>query len=403
VLHSPRFVAPCALVCALLVAACAADDASERWAGTVDTLANGAVRVSSPVDGLWSEEDRWQLEPVLAIGRVEGEGPDVFGSIADIEVGGDGRIYVLDRQVNELRVFAADGTHLGTTGRTGAGPGEFTRVTGLYRITGDSVLVADVGNARYAVFDADGNFGRTVVRPIRSYGWVSEGTFAGGVLYEEGYRPTGGDASDPVIVGVRLAEQSELTDTLGFPKPPVPPIEGFYVRSAEGGSGMSMPFAPEAAWQLMPDRSLWWGFASEYRLLHLSPAGDTLRDVVSASTPLPVTQQEIDAWAAGRSATRFKQQGGELDLSRIPRQKPYFQDLFVDPAGYLWVDVPTTDALTAFDIFDPAGRFLGRLPTGVDRDTYVDPVLRDDLLHLVVTDSLGVAKVAVFRIRRSSP
>ena len=401
-LQRPRFVAPRALVYTLLAAACAADDASERWAGTVDTLANGAVRVSSPPDGLWSEEDRWQLEPVLAIGSVEGDGPDVFGSIADIEVGGDGRIFVLDRHVNELRVFAADGTHLVTAGRTGGGPGEFTRVNGLHRITGDSVLVTDVGNARYAVFDADGNFGRTVVRPIRSYGWVSEGTFADGILYEEGYRPIGGDASDPVLVGVRLADQSELTDTLGFPKPPVPPIEGFYVRSEEGGMGMSVPFAPEAAWQLMPDRSLWWGYASEYRILHLSPAGDTLREVVAASAPLPVTQLEIDEWAAGRSATRFKQQGGDLDLSRIPRHKPYFQDLLVDPDGYLWVDVPTPDELTAFDVFDPAGRYLGRLPTGVARDIYVDPILRGDLLHLVVNDSLGVGQIAVFRIRRSS-
>jgi len=39
----------------LLLAGCGGDDAGEHWAGTVDTLPNGAVRVSNPATGVWAE------------------------------------------------------------------------------------------------------------------------------------------------------------------------------------------------------------------------------------------------------------------------------------------------------------------------------------------------------------
>jgi streptogramin lyase len=161
---------------------------------------------------------------------------------------------------------------------------------------------------------------------------------------------------------------------------------------------MGIPFAPDPSWQLMDDGTLWWGFGGEYRILHLSPAGDTLREILSGAGAIAVTSEEIEEWAAGESPRRFVEAGGNLDLGRIPKQKPYFTDLYVDPAGRLWVDVPTVDGLTSFDVFDAEGRLLGRVDTGVQRDAYVDPIVRDDLLYMVANDELDVQNVSVFRI-----
>jgi hypothetical protein len=384
-------------ICLILLAGCAPGDASERWQGTIETLPNGAVRVTNPAAGVWTDEDRWRIVPVLTLGDIEGDGPDVFSSIADLEVGEDGRIYVLDRQVNELRIFDATGAHQRTVGRAGNGPGEFERANGLQWLPGDSLLVIDGDGGRYSVFDADGTFARTMIRPMTSYGWVYQGEFTDGVLYESGLRRTG-EEYEQALIGMRLGAEAELLDTLSFPRPPGEPIGSYSLETASFGMNMGIPFAPDPSWQLMDDGTLWWGFGGEYRILHLSPAGDTLREILSGAGAIAVTSEEIEEWAAGESPRRFVEAGGNLDLGRIPKQKPYFTDLYVDPAGRLWVDVPTVDGLTSFDVFDAEGRLLGRVDTGVQRDAYVDPIVRDDLLYMVTSDELDVQNVSVFRI-----
>ncbi|MGH7554892.1 MAG: hypothetical protein ACREMQ_17975, partial [Longimicrobiales bacterium] len=70
--------------------------------------------------------------------------------------------------------------------------------------------------------------------------------------------------------------------------------------------------------------------------------------------------------------------------------------------GMLWVDVPTADGLTAFDIFDEEGRLLGRIATGVKRDFTIKPRVRNGKVYLVATDELDVPHVYVFRIERNT-
>ncbi len=64
--------------------------------------------------------------------RAGGEGSDlIFGSVAGVVAGPDGTTYVLDSQLSQVAVFAADGRFLRTVGREGDGPGEARRPGGL--------------------------------------------------------------------------------------------------------------------------------------------------------------------------------------------------------------------------------------------------------------------------------
>jgi hypothetical protein len=75
--------------------------------------------------------------------------------------------------------------------------------------------------------------------------------------------------------------------------------------------------------------------------------------------------------------------------------------LYVDPDGYLWVSVPAGPMETVFALFDPDGRFLGRLHLdGVKRDALLEPVVRNGRLHFVGRDELEVQRVHVFRIEK---
>lgn len=98
--------------------------------------------------------------PVAQLGRLGADpgsvdDPQVFGRIADVEVGDDGRVYVLDRQYREVRIFDFAGQFVGSFGQGGPGPNEFRDPSGLELLANDRVAVSDRG-AELKIFAPDG-------------------------------------------------------------------------------------------------------------------------------------------------------------------------------------------------------------------------------------------------------
>jgi hypothetical protein len=116
------------------------------------------VRVHSPASGTWKPGEEWKLIEELRIGSAEAEGPELFGDVAALEVDRAGRIYVLEPQAKEIRVFDARGGHVRTFGRKGGGPGEFEQPAGLMWDPDGRLWVVDQQNARFSVFDTAGTF-----------------------------------------------------------------------------------------------------------------------------------------------------------------------------------------------------------------------------------------------------
>lgn len=112
------------LLSPLVLCACAEGRGDVEWAGSVDTLADGVVHVRNSAEPLWTAGEGWTLEEELRIGSATDEGPELLGQVRDLAVDPLDRIYVLESQSNEIRVFDADGEHVRTFGREGQGPGE---------------------------------------------------------------------------------------------------------------------------------------------------------------------------------------------------------------------------------------------------------------------------------------
>lgn len=396
-----KYFEPLLLVASLVASLSACGSASSStagsWAGTIDTLPSGQVVVVNTADPLWRSGDEWQVIEEVRIGTMEGTGPDVFGSITNIEVDAAGRVYVLEAQSQELRVFDRDGDHVRTIGRKGGGPGEFAEATMVEGGPDGNLWVPDPQNNRVSVFDTAGVFVRShpspggfIIRP-----WP--GGFDDVGLY---YSPVFVPAQDDPDLRFRMAlarfdSALQPIDTLFPPTEPYDPDDRrFVLRSEDGNSVMmaAIPFTPAFRWRLARDGTFWSLISGEYKLHQLAPEGDTLRTITREFEPYPVTDEDVDA--AMERLEWFIQQGGKVSRSRIPSEKPPTESFFFDDERNLWVVRVTTpeDESRLMDVFDPVGRYLGevRLPFRLAGDY---PIVRGSTMWAVTTDDFDVPYV----------
>lgn len=399
--HLRAAAAGCALL--LLSGACSKGDGPDAWAGSVDTLASGTVMVRNPETGVWKEGEGWTLEETLRIGSAGDAGPELFGSVAAVEVDALGRIWVLERQAKELRVFGAGGAHVRTIGREGAGPGEFRDPIGLAWAPDGTLWVADPGNARYTVFDTAGAPRTTHPRPIGGYSIPWKGRVdADGRVTEVAFAQAGGEFRTAVL---RFRPAGGPADTLVMPPER---SEQFELSSGSGArisrTVVGVPFTPGLDVRLDPRGGVWTAF-SDRTVFHLQEiGGDTVLVVERPHRPVPVT--DADRAQALKDLEWFTKQGGRVDLGRLPAHKPAFTFFVADDEGNLWVR-PQTPAGegegTPLDVYGADGRYLGRVHAAGGLDQYPPPVVRNGAIYGTASDEMDVpyvVRIAIHRGRR---
>jgi hypothetical protein len=102
--------------------------------------------------------------------RLDNSNDDVlFKGIDKIKIVGD-RIYILDRQLKKLIIFAQDGRGIGQVGRLGQGPGEYLQITDFdVNAAGDIYFIdATADNDRLFVFNKELRFVSVTKMPFEA-------------------------------------------------------------------------------------------------------------------------------------------------------------------------------------------------------------------------------------------
>lgn len=95
------------------------------------------------------------LTEEVRIGSVDD--PEVgFSRIAGVDVGADGRVYVLDGQEMQIRVLSTEGEIVARIGGPGEGPGEFQGFV-RFGVQGDTLWTFDPRANRITLFDTSGS------------------------------------------------------------------------------------------------------------------------------------------------------------------------------------------------------------------------------------------------------
>jgi hypothetical protein len=387
------------LISVLLTACGAAGDrGAGGWTGTVDTLASGQIVVTNPGAPSWAPGAEWRVTEELRIGRIDGEGPDLFGRITSLAVDRGGRIWVLEGQAQELRVFSAAGEYLRTVGRRGGGPGEFSQAARVDLAPDGNLWVMDPGNGRLSVIDTAGRYleGKKVPGGFMMPRWP--GGFDDAGRY---YAPTPSFVPHFSTELVRHDAALAPVDTISAS--PRDPIEraSFTIQS-NGVTIVSagVPFQGGLLTKFSPAGTYWSLLTDEYRLQEYSTAGDTLRTITRVHTPLPVTT--ADREKAREDLQWFIDNGGQVDWSKIPSTKPLASDYFFDDDGHIWVAIRTDSREEGweFDIFDPVGRYLGVVELPFQLERFPIPIFRNGVFYGITRDELDVPYVVMARIEK---
>lgn len=383
----------------LLVVACRdgrSPATAGSWMGTVDTLESGRVVIRNDDVPLWNEYEGLELRERFRIGTMDGDGQDVFGSIADIELGREGELYVLDSQASEIRVFGPDGEHLRTFGRAGQGPGELSRPGGMAFDSAGTLWLMNWGNARFTGFDP--RTGELVgeTRRLATFAMLPwPGRFdSSNRLLDVGLGADG----EPVILG--LDADFVPRDTLALPQPD-DRHRILFRRGELSVMSAMVPFAPQPSWAAHRDGGIVVGEGEAYRFHRVSFGGDTLATIEVQRQPVPVSREERDSALSAFRETAAQAAGATPEREpRVPSTKPAHGAVFVDDEGRTWVRrTPDLGAAPSWDVIDSDGRLLGQVATPIS-PTYVTPSLRGNRLAIAVSID-GVPGVIVFDLVRS--
>lgn len=387
------------------IAACAApaDDAAPE--GLIVTDSAGVEIVESPRP-LLAGDAEWRVldSAVVHIGRRDGP---AAVQLADVEGAlrlSDGRYVIADGASAELRVFGADGDHLRSFGRRGAGPGEFTTLAGIGR-SADAIWAYDFALRRVSWFHPDsGVVGTTTLGaeppalapagalPNRSFVlrqlW---GVTATATTTREEVR------RDPVAV-VRTDSTGSRMDTIAL----VPGRE--VAIRVEGGRGVMSrrPFGRDLVAAVRDGRVVI-GTEDTAAIDEYALDGTLRRRVRFRDGSREIGEREIDEFVAAAlddvSPPERTTRRAELEALPYPERGPSYDRLVVDDQGNLWIRRWKADlaAPRTWAVVDPSGAWLTEveLPAGF---TLQD--VADDRVIGIELDELDTESVVAYPLQK---
>ena len=286
------------------------------------------------------------------------------------------RVHYFDRSARRVRV----------AGRRGSGPEEFRNLVSLCRTRGDTLVVLDSWNGRFAILDGSGK----VVRTFRQSGMRS---FPADFCFPDGSMLLMETATTSVtgeqrVRLVRVDHAGAVLNTVGELQ--ASPLD------------MVSQTVPQVG---ILDGRLYYADGRAGDITVYTASGTVLRILRSMDERVLVKPADIDRRLGSLEARSVR---GQAVIARMranaPRVWPAFDRMLVGPDGLLWLQDfrPRLDAPDRWTALDTAGRVIGRLDMSAPNPSAFREVLGFGRNEVLVRqfDSDGAVHVVVFPLER---
>jgi len=249
-----------------------------------------------------------------------------------------GVIYVLDSENFHIKVFDPSGKFLRTIGRKGQGPGEFEIPLMMSLIKTRGELAVHQVTRRMSFFKTDGTFLRHhLFKDLLAGRGVCD---SAGRIYIMEVRK--GDSGSRYVTK-KLAEDGTVVATLAD-------------SPASSGDRFN-PFRPVGWFEIDGSDNFVYGYPETYEIQFFG-ASDALlfKKIVRAYEPVAVT--------SGERSEQEKAAQGRGIVFDFPKFHPAYRRFFLSDLGHVFVATfeKAADGKIIHDVFDPEGRFIGRIP-----------------------------------------
>ena len=336
--HRRIVVASLSLV-ALLFSAAATAWAQAKWKGTIVKEGDVTV-VKNPKEPIY-KTPVLELKEELSLGGPDAQGEAALDQIRQVIADSAGTLYVLDQRASHVKVFDASGKYLRTIGRKGQGPGEleYPMTISLNEKTGE--LAVQQQTRGIAFFETAGPF----IRQLPLQGMLA----ARGCLDSRGrifiVDIIWGEESSKYVTKKLDGQGSLLAIIAEAPTP-------------SGPGNVLKAFMPIPYFRVDRADRLIYGYPQTYEVRFHGPAEtEIVRKITREYDPVAVTAEEKAELEAGVPP------GYPRDFE-YPKHHPAYSRFFSSDLGHLFVQTfeKAEDGRVIHDIFDPEGRFIGRMP-----------------------------------------
>lgn len=306
-----------------------------RWKGTI-TNEGSVIVVRNPKDPLY-QTPVLELKEDLAIGGEGAQGEYAMGDLRDVVVDDNGTIYVLDWQNSRVQVFDQAGRFVRTIGRKGQGPGELEIPMTMSLVRKSGELAVHQATGRISFFRTDGTFLRHL--QLKTLGLGRGLCDSQGMSYVIEVRV--GD-NGPRYVVQKLVADGTVTATLA--------------EAPVGNDSKFDPFRPIIWCRIDRSDNFIYGYPETYEIRLFGANSKLFKKIARDYDPVAVTAEE-----RAEQEKAFEGRGTTFDFSKYHAAYRWF---FLSDLGHIFVATfeKTTDGKTIHDIFDPEGRFIGRIP-----------------------------------------
>lgn len=356
---SPPHAMRCASLVGLLLSLPAAAQAPPAWNGRI-TEDDGVVQIWNPAVPLQPPRE-YTLTPLWSSGADPRD--ELFGRLADVAVTADGSSYLLDEQMNRVRIYDQQGRLQAEIGRQGEGPGEMRRPGAVLDLGPGLVGIADFSPGRVIRLQTSGiPAGDIPLEPV-----APEGTRL--------FLQAAASGADRIVLEVRTGRRGG-GEIVGIVQLLAIDFRGALLCRYLQREWTIDPAHPRISdrgetfdrghWAILPDGHLYvvrerdafhlGGYAADGRLVR------EIRRAGAASVPHDPADLERRT-ARVRTGGRRGQRHGGIEIDLAPN-RPEILALWAGPTGELWVRTASHDkqlprgAQEILEVFDSEGRFL---------------------------------------------
>ena len=376
------------------------------FALALSPCATVAVAQDSAAVGVWDlqPEQRWQVSESLRIGERDGEGPAVFGYARCVAVDPMDRIWVVEVEEDEIRVFGADGNFVRTVWTMEENAREFQDIGDAFPGPGNEIWISEYSVRRYQVYDTAGTWIESHSFVLGRSPGVTRAWTRQGLLVVRDVVP--GDHGtvrfyERVDGALRATERTAVWPRMRFPTQPVTTGRGGYTFTVQAG----IPFATRPRIFFGSDLDLWVaGQIGPDRYGVARVALGTLEDLLATTHRYePVAVPDSIRRAAADSLIA-RHTGGtrrlltDIDWREFPRHYPAFESIHVSANGEVWVRRTLERGRVGFDVFAPDGRYLGQPLVPASLGAMEIQVITENGIYAIDTDDDGVEYVVRFDV-----